>query len=159
VDGNGGKPACPQDSTSDPDRTRGVLRRLRSHAQGKRLLAALGRLPVVCYGDVPEGILRTDGVALLEAKHPVSANAARLGHLLHHLVHGLPFDEKIASASTIAREALVKRALLSERAAYDLENDLRQGFRLPHLAFEDTSDGYMQRCRELRKEPASPSAM
>ena len=76
------EPACPQVSTSDPKRTKETLRRLRSQAQGHRLLAAFKRPLVFCFGDVPEGILQSErlpgAVLVLERDRSLAANAARL---------------------------------------------------------------------------------
>lgn len=153
------KSTCPPDATVAPERTQEVLRRLRSHRHGKTLLVASGRPPVVCYGNVREGILHADGVVVLQKDHLVAANAARLGHLLHHLVHGLPFDEKNVRGSSASCDELVRTADLAERAAHALENDLRQAFRLRPLAFEDLSDAYRQRCEALRKAPTGQSSL
>ena len=159
ADADSGNSVCPPGTALDSKRTQAVLHRLRSQAQGVGLLAALGRVPVVCYGDVRDGILQTDGAVVLQKERAVNANAARLGHLLHHLVHGLPFDEKIVRSGALACDVLVARADVAERAAHKLENLLRHALRLPPLPFEDLSDGYRQRCEELRQRPPSPAPM
>lgn len=142
---------CPAGATLAPKRTQAVLRRLGSHAEGKGLWAALGSKPAVCYGNVQEGVLHTHGVVVLQKDHAVAANAARLGHLLLHLVHGFPLDEEQARAGVAGCDELVKRADRAERAAHTLENTLRLAFGLPPLAFEDLSGAYRQRCEALRE--------
>jgi len=148
---DGKESTCPPDAVVAPKRTQAVLRRLRSQTQGKALLAKVGRPPVVCYGNVREGILHADAVVVLQKDHAVEANAARLGHMLHHLVYGLPFDEKKVRSGRFSCDELAGTADLAERAAHALENDLRQAFRIEPLAFEDLSNAYRQRCEALRK--------
>jgi hypothetical protein len=159
-----GNPACPDGTTADAKRTQAALRRLRSLGQGHRLLGELRRPFVVCYGDVHEGILETGrdgktGLLLLQRDRSAAANAARLGHLVHHLVHGPPLDEQTVRTSKLSCGELVRNAELAEHAAHELENDLRQAFRLPPLAFEDLSDDYRQRCEALRKSQAKRAVM
>jgi hypothetical protein len=124
VDADGGKSACPQGTTLDPKRTRAVLRRLRSHELGEGFLAALGRPLVVCYGNVPEGIVHTGRTVVLQEDHRVAANAARMGHLLHHLVHGLPFHEKAARTSILGCDDLVSKADLAHAVEVDANRSL-----------------------------------
>jgi hypothetical protein len=150
---------CPPGAALDARRTRTVLHSLRSQAAGAELVAALERPPVVCYGNVAEGVLQTDGVVVLQRDRAVAANAARLGHLLHHLVHGLPFDEKIVRRSDLPCDELVSKAMMAERAAHALENRLRQALHLPPLPFEDLSNSYQRRCVELRSPAATPATM
>lgn len=159
AEADSGNSVCPPGAALDPERTRVVLLRLRAQAQGAKLWAALGRPPVVCYGNVPEGILQTDGAAVLQTDRAPDANAARLAHLLHHVVHGLPFDEKTVRRSPLACDALVSNADRAERAAHKLENQLRHAFRLPPLPFEDLSEGYRRRCEALRKHPDAAAPM
>ncbi len=142
---------CPTGAKLAPKRTQAVLRRLGAHAEGKGLRDALGSQPVVCYGNVPEGVLHTNGVVVLQKDHAVSANAARLGHLVFHLVHGFPLDEEQARAGAVGCDELVKIADRAEHAAHTLENTLRLAFGLPPLAFEDLSGAYRQRCEALRE--------
>jgi hypothetical protein len=159
ADADSGNSVCPSGTALDTKRTQVVFHRLRSQAQGEGLLAALGRVPVVCYGNVREGILQTDGAVVLQKDRAVNANAARLAHLLHHLVHGLPFDEKLVRSGALACDALVSKADRAERVAHKLENHLRHAFRLPPLPFEDLSDSYRLRCEDRRKSLATPAAM
>jgi len=153
------EPRCTQGSARDDKRTHEALLQLGSQEEGHRLLASLGRTPRVCYGDVREGLLQTDGVLVLQRDRPLAANAARLGHLLHHLVRGLPLDETTLRASTLTCSELVRDADLGERAAYNLEGDLRRGFGLSPLPFEDLSGEYRQRCQALREARTSRPTM
>lgn len=100
---------CPAGTTPDRSRTRAELAWLRSQSQGNRLLAALKSPAMVCYGDVPEGILHSDGVLVLRRDRSRVANAARIGHLLHHVLHGLPLDDTTVRTSTLTCTELVTR--------------------------------------------------
>ena len=148
---------CPHGARSDRKRTRAVLARLRAQEAGKLLLAELGRDLVICYGDVREGVLQDDGALVLQRDRSAPANAARLGHLLHHLVRRLPFDETAARGGTLACSEIVKSAAEGERTAHQLESELRRTFGLPPLPFEDLSEEYRRRCQALRSEPPSPA--
>ncbi len=150
---------CPEGTALDRRRTQRVRRRLTAHQAGARLLAAAGRVPTLCYGDVREGVLRTDGILVLQRDRPLAANAARLGHLLHHLVYGLPVDENHLRTSELGCSELANRADVEEHATHKLENDLRRSFGLPPLAFEDVADAYRQRCEGLRRERTSRASM
>ena len=159
LDGTKPAPRCPPGTASDDQRTQEALLQLGSQNEGRRLLVAFGRTPRVCYGDAHEGSLQTDGALMLQRDRPLAANAARLGHLLHHLVRGLPLDETTVRASTLPCGELVRKADLAEQTAHQLESDLRRGFGLPPLPFEDLRDQYRQRCQALRDEPARRSTM
>jgi hypothetical protein len=144
-------PRCPQGAALDKKRTQQALARLRSHEEGKRLMAELGRDLTVCYGEVREGVVQTDGAVVLQRDRPAPANAARLGHLLHHLVRGLPFNEMTVATSTLACDEVAKNANAAERIAHDFEKELRQAFGLSPLPFEDLTADYRKRCQALRK--------
>jgi hypothetical protein len=146
-------PRCPQGAMPDRKRTQEALARLRSQEAGKRLVAELGRELLVCYGNVREGVLQSDGALVLQRDRSLPANAARLGHLLHHLVRGLPFDETTVSTSGLACSEVAKTADEVERTAYALESELRKAFGLPPRAFEDLADDYQKRCQALRQRP------
>jgi hypothetical protein len=151
-------PRCPPGAQADPKRTQAVLTRLRTRPTGKDLLAAPERALVICYGDVAEGVLEGDVAMVLQRDRPVPANAARLGHLLHHLIHGLPFNETIVREGGQDCGEVVANANGCEQSAHQLESELRQAFDLPPLPFQDLADQYRQRCRELRPKPAAKSA-
>jgi hypothetical protein len=144
-------PRCPPRTTADRKRTQAVFAQLGAQEAGKSLVAGLGRELVVCYGDVREGVLQADGAVVLQRDRPVPANAARLGHLLHHLVHGLPFDESAVRGGRACSE-VVKAGGELERTAHKLESELRRAFRLSPLPFEDLSQDYRKRCQALRPE-------
>ena len=143
---------CPRDTAPDEQRSDSVMARLRANESGAALLARLGRALIICYGDVREGVLQSDNAMVLQRDLPIAANAARLGHLVFHLVHGAPFDEAAASSSSLSCAELVKRAAAMERQAYALEDKLRKSFGLPPQAFEDLSALYERRCRSVRRQ-------
>jgi hypothetical protein len=149
-------PRCPPQAQADAKRTQAVVARLRSRPAGKELLAALERVPAICYGDVKEGVLE-DTVVVLQRDRPAPANAARLGHLLHHLVHGLPFNEAVVREGGQDCGEVAANANGFERSAHQLETELRKAEGLPSLPFEDLSEQYRQRCQNLRPKPAPKS--
>lgn len=150
-------PRCPQGATADRKRTQAVFARLRTQKAGRLLAAELGRELVVCYGDVREGVLQADGALVLQRDRSVPANAARLGHLLDHLVSGLPFDEPAVRSGKLACSEVVRSAAEVERRAHKLESELRKAFGLPPLPFEDLAEEYRKRCQALRPEAPSRS--
>jgi hypothetical protein len=128
-----------------------VLAQLRSQQSGKRLVAQLGRAPRICYGNVREGVVQSSGVLVLQRDRSLPSNAARLGHLLFHLVHGLPFDDAIARTSPLSCGELVQAAGAAEKRAHRMESNLRKAFGLAPLPFEDLSPDYAKRCQALRQ--------
>jgi hypothetical protein len=143
---------CPDGTATDRKRSQTIFARLRAREEGRKLVAGLRRGPTICYGDVREGILRSDGVLVLQRDRGLPANAARLGHLIFHLVEGLPFDEAMARESELSCDALVKRAGEREKVSHDFENELRKAFGLEPLAFEDLSEQYEKRCQAVRRK-------
>jgi hypothetical protein len=110
---------------------------LAATAQGRALVARLSPLavaPRICFltGSDAPGVLRTDGVALLDARSGHRAGAARLAHLL---VHQLDRLRALPARGRCA--AWLARRLQSEVAAHRLEAELRRTFALrAELAFE-----------------------
>jgi hypothetical protein len=152
LDGGDGAPnACPANTRIDRARTDFVLQKARTNPTGKRLLGRIHRAPLVCYGDVPEGVLQEPGVIVLGSDRSVAANAARLAHLLCHRIDGLPFDEQAARTSTRTCEALAARAERMERRAWRIENDMRHAFGLPAIAEDTHRLQYQERCESLRQ--------
>ena len=143
---------CPGDAAPDRKRSQAVLAQLRSQQSGKRLVSRLGRAPKICYGNVREGVVQSSGVLVLQRDRSLASNAARLGHLLLHLVHGLPFDDAIARTSPLSCGELVQAADAAEKRAHRLESELRKAFGLASLAFEDLSAEYRARCQALRQK-------
>jgi hypothetical protein len=145
-------PGCPREARPDKQRSERVLAQLGRHERGKHLLGRLGRELTICYGDVREGVVQSLSVLLLQRDRTVAENAARLGHLLVHLVELLPFDEAAAREGTVPCPQLVERADQAERRAHAVESELRQSFALAPLPFEDLSAEYRARCRALRRK-------
>lgn len=143
---------CPPDTAPDEQRTDAVLARLRSSHSGAALLARLGQPLLLCYGDTHDGVMQSDGAVVLQRDLPIAANAARLGHLVFHLVHGPPFDEATAPSSSLSCAELAKQATAKERQAHLLETSLRKSFGLRPQAFEDLSALYERRCRNVRRK-------
>jgi hypothetical protein len=144
-------PRCPPGASPDRKRTLAVLARLRALAAGEDPAAELGRPLTVCYGDVREGVVQDDGAIVLQRDRSIAANAARLGHLLHHLTHVLPFDEAAVRAGGLSCPEVVKNADAAEHMAHEVESQLRRAAGLAPLAFDDLSEVYRQRCQTLRQ--------
>jgi hypothetical protein len=141
---------CPAGAATDAGRTATVLARLRTDEDGKRIVASLARELTMCYGDVSEGIVQTDGVLVLQRDRSPAANAARLGHLLLHLVQGPPLDEEAAHKRERSCKELTEWANTMEKSAHDFESQLRKKFGLAPLPYEDRSGEYAKRCQALR---------
>jgi hypothetical protein len=145
-------PRCPEKAAPDRKRSEALLARLRTDESGKRMIASLARELTICYGEVREGVVQSDGVIVLQRDRPLPANAARLGHLILHLVAGLPLDETAARTSSLSCNELVKYAGEAEKRAHTFECELRKAFGLDPLPFEDLSAAYAKRCQVLHQK-------
>lgn len=135
--------ACARPSTPPDDGSRAIAARLRDNPEGAALLEEAPSHRVV-FG-LEAGIL-PDGTVRLVRDRPVPESAARYGHLLHHLVHGRPFDDEQVGACSRRLEAARRR----ERDALALEDRLRASFGLaplPETALEARLSAYRARCR------------
>lgn len=124
---------------------------MKKQPQGQELFQRVGRPLVVCYGDVREGVVQDDDLIVIQRDRTVPAQAARLAHLLAHLVWWPPFPKDQIRASHDPCPAVAATAMENEARAARLENELRTTFRLAPLPDEDLQRTYEQRCRELRK--------
>lgn len=128
--------SCPSTLAPDPERSARVVGLLESTDDGPGLLA--GATPTLCYGRVEVSGVTPDGTFLLDETDDDRALAARLGHLLHHAAHGLPYpSEPLAPDADCDR--VVERALEREAPAYVIEVRVRDGLGLPadRFAFEE----------------------
>lgn len=146
------RPRCPQTALEDDKRTAEVVTLLRKHQRGQDIFKRIARPLVVCYGDVREGVVQEDDVLVLQRDRPVTAQAARLAHLLAHLVWWPPFLKDQVRASQEPCTAVAARAVEIEQPAGNLESELRKSFGLPPLPEEDLRKSYEQRCREVRRK-------
>jgi hypothetical protein len=141
---------CPTGAEPDAGRTATVLAKLGTDEDGKRTVASLARELTICYGEVSEGVVQTDGVLVLQRSRSPAANAARLGHQLLHLVQGPPLDEEAARKRERPCKDLIEWANTMEKSAHNFESQLRKKFGLAPLPYEDRSDEYAKRCQALR---------
>jgi hypothetical protein len=145
-------PRCPRGATPDPRRSEATLALLRTREDGKSVLGQLACGLTICYGEVPEGIVQSDGVLVLQNSSSKPANAARVGHLLLHLLRGAPLDEVAVRAGTLPCNQLAGKAREAEQQAHRFETLLRKAFGLEPLAFEDLFDSFTKRCQTLRRK-------
>jgi len=127
--------ACPAPWSADPDRAGALVERLRATDDGAALLAGLAPrpLPALCFGRAGPSSVTTEGVILLEAALDDGEAAARVGHLLQHVVEGLP----MAHPHPGDCDAQVGVALVAEARSLSLELRLRRalGVRAPRLRY------------------------
>lgn len=124
-------PSCPASFHADEGRTRALLARLRSDAEGERLAARLAeRASIVCFGDIPISSVTPGRTFLMDSRLGEMESAARLGHLVMHAVDGAPMSAMERDASEPARDCArqVDEALSAEARAFALELRLRRAF-------------------------------
>jgi hypothetical protein len=132
--------ACPPGFTADAARTGAVEARLAQDAEGASLLEAAGSR-AVCWAATDESAVDAERRLLLDVRMNEEAAAARLGHLLDHVVHGVPLAGGCADLA---------RAEAQERRAHALEARLRRTLEAPALppdALERVLATYRRRCR------------
>jgi len=135
--------ACRGQPTAPGNGAGAIVAKLTEHAEGAALLE---RAPAHRVVFAPEAGLTPTGTVRLVADEPVASSAARYGHLLHHLVHGRPFDD-VADGDCAKRLETARRR---EKSALALEHRLRASFGvapLPDTALEARVNAYRNRCR------------
>lgn len=139
-------PACPAGMATMETRARGLRVLLERVPEGARVI---GRVPAgaarVCFGRVPVSAVTPDGTVLLEASLGDAEAAARLGHLLLHVIEGPPMPALVPAAPALSGAecgAAVRRALVAEAGALALELGLRRalGVTAPALRYEFEQD-------------------
>ena len=130
---------CPARFALDPPRAAALADRLATVPEGASVLtrAQGAAMPRICFGPAIVSSITTDGAVLLDGDLGEPEAAARLGHLLAHVVEGLPMARPGAGDC----EAQVEDALRKEARALALELRLRHALgvterRIPY-AFED----------------------
>lgn len=115
---------CPPGTRRDDSRARAVSALLATTREGQGLLARDARRDrPICFAAIDETVARDDGVIVLDDRASDRESAARLGHLLHHVIEGPPLDDR---AGTTDCDARVETALAREATAYALELSLRR---------------------------------
>ena len=139
-------PTCSDGTARDPDRVERLRERLGSHDTARALVLATQGRYVVCFGEGIEPGVDAQHRIRLDATSDDARAAAKLGHLLMHVSHGLPFveDDPRPCAERLAR------AEERERAGHALESSLLRRFGLPPLgeaALDRVMAGYRSRCK------------
>jgi len=115
-------PSCPEGQRAEPARAARIRAQLGSTAAGAQLLAERDG-DAICFSDIQVSSVTEGRVFLLAEDDTDDALAARLGHLLHHAVNGMPFPDEVPGGADC--EAIVERAVEREAEAYVLEIRLR----------------------------------
>ena len=122
-------PPCPAGFLDQVGETDRVRTRLSSSTEGAALLAALPREVRFCFGEIDVPVVSEGRVLILDRRAELSEQAARAGHLLHHVVRGMPYPAEITADTEC--DAVVETAIEREAEAYALEARLRRAFELP----------------------------
>lgn len=115
-------PGCPAGLAQDAARTQALLARLAAVEEGAAITRRLPGPPRVCFGQVAVSAVNHEGAVLLDNAMPEAEAAARLGHLLLHVLDGSPAPR----AGEADCDAAVRRALDIEARAFAAELRLRQ---------------------------------
>ncbi len=131
-------PPCPFGGIDQTSRSDGLRHALQATSEGTALLEALENQEVrVCFSDEERfGVVSDERVVLLPADASDPVLASRLGHLLDHVVNGMPFPASPRPGANC--DALIETALSREARAYRLEVRLRRslGDVSPRYEFE-----------------------
>ena len=118
-----------------PDETRAD--RLRARLEPTEAAGYLDAPHRICFSVRGPAVVTDEGAVLLPRDEDDDALAARLGHLLEHVVRGTLSDDRSQSC-----DARVHRALQREASAYALELRLRDRFGLEEAPFVDVERAY-----------------
>jgi hypothetical protein len=118
------RPACPDGLHEDESRAGRLVGLLDSTGPGRDLLRRAPALPRICFGDVAEPAITSEGVVLLDPRDDDGEAAARLGHLVLHVVEGLPMSG--ATGPERPCRERVDDAVRAEARAHALELELRR---------------------------------
>jgi len=117
-------PACPTGLRADRARAAQLVALTRSTSEGGALITRAPQPLQICFADEGTGVVRSDGVFVLAATGDARLAAARLGHLLHHQIEGVPLHEPLAPDRSCTD--LVAEAMVAEAQAHALEIRLRR---------------------------------
>lgn len=127
------EPRCPMGAR--PDEARAT--RLRARLEGTEAAGYLAAEHRICFTVHGPAVVTDEGDVMLPRDERDDALAARLGHLLEHIVRGTLRNDPAASC-----DVLVAEALRREASAYALEIRLRDGFGLPRAPFVELETAY-----------------
>lgn len=132
---------CPEGARSDTARAARLQRALERTTLGSELWArARADERSICFAEVELGTVSSTGPIVLPQAVGDAENAARLGHLLDHVVRGPPFPDRVEPSASCA--ALVDAGVRAEAAAHVLELGLRRelGVEAPQAPFPFESE-------------------
>lgn len=124
---------CPM--AARPDETRAA--RLHARLEGTEAASYLEAEHQICFSAQGPAVVTNESVVLLPRDGDEAALAARLGHLLEHVVRGTLRDDPSETCDALANEALHREA-----SAYALEIRLRDHFGLGRASFIDLEAAY-----------------
>lgn len=116
-------PPCPPGLRADAEREARLRAALAEVPEGRALMDRVEGPLRVCFGHPGPGVLDEEGVLRLSGAAPPAVEAARLGHLLRHVLEGPPLPAGPAAGQSC--DVLVAIAMTEESAAHDLERRLR----------------------------------
>lgn len=127
-------PPCPAGFVDAVGERARLEERLRSVDEGAALLDGVPVNVRYCLGEIDNPVVSDGRLLVLDERVERPERAARVGHLLHHVVHGLPLPDPLPASPDC--DALVARALDREAGAYALEATLRAAFEVPPTRYE-----------------------
>lgn len=126
---------CPPGFVEQLGRGDALRARLRSTAEGSALLDVLGDTEVrFCFGEIEVSSIAEGRALVLDRDMDEAELAARVGHLLDHVVHGSPFPSELDHDADCDR--VVHDAMVAEARAYAIEVRLRRALDVPGVRFE-----------------------
>ncbi len=173
-------PRCPPLLAVNADRAGRLWDRLDDAPDGAALITRASSLPLVCFGQVDLSVVTTEGIVLFDKTLDDDEGAARLGHLLAHIVDGMPManprdadceaqvnDALHLEAKTLSLELRLRRDLhvRAKRQVYEFEDrywateePIREQFLWDYLrdhpdggpGLDALANGYAKRCRGSR---------
>jgi hypothetical protein len=132
---------CPYGFSANPERTLELVARLRQDPEVSQLLDRAAGGYLVCYGAALESAVDPEHRLRLPADQPAEVLAARMAHLLEHVVVPLPTLDQAQEPS----ERWLEQVRQREARAHELENRVRQrgGLApLPSAVLERAMDQY-----------------
>jgi len=117
-------PACPDGFVADAARATRIFHALERDPEGAKLIdEARSRGAITsCFGSMEVSAVTTERVVLFDEQLGDEEAAARLGHLIEHVVEGLSAEKRDGETC----EEVVRRALAHEAAALSRELRLRR---------------------------------
>lgn len=113
---------CPTPFLRNERRVQRLWDRLDDAPEGAALVLRTSAKPLVCFGPTEHSVVTTEHIMLLDTAMDDNEAAARFGHLLMHVVEGMPMRENQAGNC----DARVDAALREEARALSYELRLRR---------------------------------